>query len=365
MNFNRRSFIKSAGLGLGALTVPQAFYSTGTLLQPDRKLGIALVGLGSYSTNQLAPALQETQFMKLTGIVTGTPEKARQWKEKYHIKEANIYNYETYDKIKDNPEIDVVYIVLPNGMHAEYTIRGARAGKHVICEKPMANSVRDCEAMIEACDKAGKKLQIGYRLLYEPNNQEMERLCREKVHGEIRAVESSNAFYAGENWDNWRFHKELAGGGPLMDMGVYSVHGVRHAMGAEPVAITAQAFNTRKHKFTDVEETLYWQMYFDNGIIANCMTSYSARAGHLLVHADQGSYKLEPAFGYGPLKLTVKGQVVEIPHTNHQAVQMDAFARNILDNTPVVANGMEGLNDMKVIEAIYKAAETGKKVMVG
>ncbi|MCB0669952.1 MAG: Gfo/Idh/MocA family oxidoreductase, partial [Saprospiraceae bacterium] len=284
--------------------------------------------------------------------------------EKYGIKPESIYNYENYDSIKDNPDIDVVYIVLPNGMHAEYTIRGAKAGKHVICEKPMANSVRECQEMIDACNAAGVKLQIGYRLLYEPNNQEMERLCDEKVHGSIRAIESSNAFYARDSWDNWRFHHELAGGGPLMDMGVYSVHGVRHAMGSEPLAITAQSFNTRTEKFTDIEETLYWQMHFENGIIANCMTSYSARAGSLTVHADEASFKLEPAFGYGPLKLTVKGEEVEIPHTNHQAVQMDAFARNIMDNTPVVANGMEGLNDMKVIEAIYKAASTGEKVMV-
>ncbi len=363
MNLNRRSFIKSTGLGIGALTLPNALYSAHTK-QPERQLGIALVGLGSYSTNQLAPALQETKFMKLAGIVTGTPDKAKLWAEKYNLGPDSIYNYENYDRIKDNPDIDVVYIVLPNGMHAEYTIRGAQAGKHVICEKPMANTVKDCVEMIAACDKAGVKLQIGYRLLYEPNNQEMERLCRDKVHGEIRSVESSNAFYAGATWDNWRFHKELAGGGPLMDMGVYSVHGVRHAVGKEPIGVTAQSFNTRTEKFKDVEETLYWQMYFDNGIITNCMTSYSARAGHLLVHADQGSYKLEPAFGYGPLKLDVKGEVVEIPHTNHQAVQMDAFARNILDNTPVIANGVEGLNDMKVIEAIYLAATTGHKVMI-
>ncbi|MCB0685229.1 MAG: Gfo/Idh/MocA family oxidoreductase [Saprospiraceae bacterium] len=362
MHFDRRSFIRSTSLGLGSLALPKDIFSiTG---QTEKKLGIALVGLGSYSAGRLAPALQETEYIKLTGIVTGTPEKAKDWAEKYHIKTENIYTYENYDSIKDNPEIDVVYIVLPNGMHAEYTIRGAQAGKHVICEKPMANSVRECEEMIAACKKAGVKLQIGYRLLYEPNNMEMERICREKEYGDIRAVESSNAFYARDDWDNWRFHHELAGGGPLMDMGVYSIHGVRHAMGSEPVAITAQSFNTRKEKFTDIEETLYWQMYFDSGVVANCMTSYSARAGHLQVHTDQASYRLEPAFGYGPLKLMVKGEEVKIPHTNHQAVQMDAFARNILDNTEVVASGTEGLNDLKVIEAIYKAAKSGEKVMV-
>ena len=339
-------------------------YKKKDFLGRDKKLGIALVGLGNYSSRHLAPALLETHHVKLTGVVTGTPEKEKIWAEKYGIKASNIYNYENYDEIKNNPEIDVVYIVLPNSMHAEYSIRGAKAGKHVICEKPMANNAAECRAIIAACDEAGVKLQIGYRLLYEPNTIEMKRLCKSEEHGAITAVETSNAFYARDDWDNWRFRKDLAGGGPLMDMGVYCVHGVRQAMHAEPLAVTAQSFNTRTDKFQDVEETLYWQMYFENGIVANCMTSYSARAGHLLLHGQKASYKLEPAYGYGPIKLFVKNNEVQIPHTNHQAVQMDAFAKNILEDTPVVASGQEGLNDMKVIDAIYKAAESGARVSI-
>ena len=121
----------------------------------NKKLGVALVGLGTYAAGQLAPALQQTVHCYLAGIVTGTPSKAAAWKEKYNIPDKNIYSYDNFDTIKDNPDIDIVYVVLPNSMHAAYTIRAAQAGKHVICEKPMALTVADCDAMIAACKKAG------------------------------------------------------------------------------------------------------------------------------------------------------------------------------------------------------------------
>lgn len=362
MTFDRRSFIRSASLGMGALLMPE--YSTPTLFNaPDKKLGIALVGLGNYSRGRLAPALEETEHVRLAGIVTGTPAKEKEWGERYDIPAGNIYNYDNFDKIVSNDDIDIVYIVLPNAMHAEFSIRGAKAGKHVICEKPMATSVRECEAMIKACDDNNVKLQLGYRLLYEPNTREFYRYAHKNVLGEVRSVESSNAFYASDGWDNWRFHGKLSGGGPLMDMGVYSLHAVRHVMGTLPKSITAQSYSVRP-KFKTIEETILWQMHFDNGIIANCMSSYSARVGGIEVHADQGSFRLDSAFGYGPVKMYARNEFLNIRHTNHQAVQMDAFAKNILNETSVLSDGMEGLKDMKIIEAIYQAAKTGKKVMV-
>lgn len=141
------------------------------------KLGIALVGLGSYSAAELAPALQETQHCYLAGIVTGTPSKTDDWKKKYNIPDKNIYTYQSFDSIKDNPDIHIIYVVLPNSMHADYVVRAAKAGKHVICEKPMAVKVADCDRMIQACKDAGVMLSIGYRLHFEPYNKEMMRLC--------------------------------------------------------------------------------------------------------------------------------------------------------------------------------------------
>ena len=364
MKNTRRKFLKKAALGISATALTGVNLSYANA-KPSyhKKLGIALVGLGNYSKNKLAPALLQTQHCELKGIVTGTPSKIPEWKSKYNIPDQNIYNYENYNQIKNNPDIDIVYIVLPNSMHKEYTIRGAEAGKHVICEKPMAVNAQEAEEMIAACDKAGVKLQIGYRLQYEPNTLKIIRLGREKPYGDIKVIETSNAFNA-VNMKNWRLQKSLSGGGPLMDMGVYCIQGVRYATGEEPIAVYATSHKTYPDVFVDVEETLFWLMEFESGIIANCMTSYAARAGRLSISAFKGNYGLEPAYGYGPIKGWKRGGTIEFPHTNHQAVQMDAFAKNITEDTPIVASGAEGLQDMKIIDAIYQSMNTGKKVML-
>lgn len=362
---DRRNFVKRAAVALGTGTLVPPALSLGGIAActeaEDQKLGIALVGLGYYSTNKLAPALQETQHCYLAGIVTGTPDKAVKWSEQYQIPKSHIYNYENFDSISDNDDVDIVYVVLPNAMHAEYSIRAAKAGKHVICEKPMAVSVAECEAMIQACENAGVKLQIGYRLQYEPHNKELMRLGQQEVLGPVKVIETSNAFY-GVGGNNWRFSKALSGGGPLMDMGVYCIQGARYTLGEEPVAITAQTYKTFPDFFKDIEETLFWQMEFPSGAVANCMTSYAARAGRIHVSATEGSFGLEPAYGYGPLAGYIKSESMNIAHTNHQAVQMDAFATNIINDTPVIASGNEGLKDLRIIETIYEAMKNGKRL---
>ncbi len=362
---SRRGFLKKAGCGLGAVALSTSSFAFSTLVacanKTERKLGVALVGLGSYSTHQLAPALQETKHCRLAGIVTGTPAKAEKWSRQYDITKAHIYNYDNFDRIADDPDIDIIYVVLPNAMHAEFTIRAAKAGKHVICEKPMAISVKECEEMIAACKKAGRLLQIGYRLQYEPHNRELMRLGQKKVLGEVKTIETSNAFY-GVGMKNWRLEKALSGGGPLMDMGIYCIQGSRYTLGKEPVSVTAQQFKTRPEVFKEVEETLFWQMEFPGGAAATCMTSYAARSSRLTVYAEKGNFELDPAFNYGPLAGHVKGTPMGFPTTNQQAVQMDAFAENILKHTPCLVPGEEGLRDLKVIEAIYKAMENGEKV---
>lgn len=261
-----------------------------------KKLGIALVGLGSYSKEQLAPALKETQHCYLAGIVTGSPAKINEWKQKYDIPDGNIYNYENFDSIKDNPLIDIVYIVLPNSMHAEFVIRAARAGKHVICEKPMAVTVEDCDRMITACKEAGKMLSIGYRLHFEPYNREMMRLGREQSFGAIKKIRSENGM---DSTSGWRLNKQLAGGGPLMDLGIYCIQGARYTTGMEPIAVRAQFGPTKdKETFKDVEESISWQMEFPDGIIAECTTSYSKQMSLLRAEAEHGFFELDPSFAY-------------------------------------------------------------------
>ena len=327
------------------------------------KLGIALVGLGDYATGQLAPALQQTEHCWLAGIVTGTPSKVEAWKEKYTIPEKNIYNYDNYDTIKDNPDIDIIYVALPNSMHAEYTIRAAKAGKHVICEKPMAITVEECDKMINACKQAGKMLSIGYRLHFDPYNLEMARLGQQKVYGEIKKLTAAFSFVAEKGI--WRLDKKVAGGGPLMDLGIYCLQAVCYTTGLEPVAVMAQSSPiSDKEKFIDIEETLTWQMEMPDGLIAECRTSYSEDKDLLRVEAEKGWFQLSPAYSYSGLQGQTSDAVMEFPKLSQQAKQIDDFALAIKNNRPSPVPGEMGRRDMKIITAVYESMRTGKRVEI-
>ncbi|NJO03371.1 MAG: Gfo/Idh/MocA family oxidoreductase [Bacteroidia bacterium] len=372
---NRRKFLAELAKGAGGATllsqIPFWSYACGTSpddqrklnsahpfsISQDRKLGIALVGLGNYSRGQLAPALQQTQYCKLSGIVTGTPAKADEWSEKYQIPDKNIYNYDNFDDIANNPDIDIIYIVLPNGMHAEYTIRAAQAGKHVICEKPMANSVKECAEMIAACKKAGKQLSIGYRLHFDPYNREMMRLGQKKVYGPIQSIDAGFAFKIG-NPDQWRLDKELAGGGPLMDIGIYAIQGTIYTLGQVPTAVTAEKKTFDPVKFDEVEEFIRWELEFPSGLKAPGKCSYSDNYNYVTAQAKKAKFGLSPAYSYNGLSGFVdKGQgseKFEFPVVNQQARQMDAFAQCLLNDKPTTVPGEMGLRDMVIVEGMYE-----------
>ena len=372
--YTRRKFLNHVSLGL--LTVNGIATLSGCV-QNDRaareaeletkvrqtgKLGIALVGLGSYSTGQLAPALQQTTKCYLAGIVTGTPQKAKDWKRRYGLPDKNIYSYENFDDIKDNKDVDIIYVVLPNAMHAEYVIRAAKAGKHVICEKPMATTVEDCDKMIDACNEAGTMLSIGYRLHFEPYNREMMRLGKEIVFGEIQSV---IAYHGKNGTQGLRLDKELAGGGPLMDLGIYCVQGARYTTGLEPVAVTAhELVKTQPEIFTEVEEALTWQMEFPGDVTANCKTSYSESLNLLRVVAEKGWYELSPAYGYSGQQGETSNGKMNFPKVNQQARQMDDFADAIINKRPTPVPGEMGRQDVKILMAIYEAMRTGKRVEI-
>ncbi len=326
------------------------------------KLGIALVGLGTYSSEQLAPALTETNHCYLSGIVTGSDEKAKKWKKKYNIPDKNVYTYDSFDEVANNPDIHIVYIVLPNSMHREFVMRAARAGKHVICEKPMALTVTECDEMIEACQKAGKKLSIGYRLHFEPHNMEMMRLGKEKAMGKIQRMAADNGL---KDVKGWRLDKNLAGGGPLMDVGIYCVQGVRYTTGLEPLAVTAKEGEKRDPvKFKEVEESLSWEMEMPDGIIAQCKTSYSKEMNLLRAEAENGWFEISPAYEYAGIKgKTSKGKM-DFPEINQQAKQMDDFALAILHDRPTPVPGEMGRQDVKILNAIYKAMRTGERITI-
>ncbi len=362
-NLTRRTFGSTLTKGVGGLalfsTMPLAC-GMGSNVSQKKKLGVALVGLGSYSSGQLAPALQEGEHTYLAGIVTGTPAKEKIWAEKYNIPKANIYNYENFDTIAKNKDIDIVYVVLPNSMHSDFSIRAAKAGKHVICEKPMAMNVEECDAIIEACKKAGVKLSVGYRMQSDPYTNEIKRLVKEKPFGEVKYVSSDAGYISRGNPNQWRLDYSLSGGGALVNMGVYSIQSTIYGVGKNPISVSAQEFSTRPDYFKDTDETITAQMEFPDGIVGHMFTSHNANANRLFVSFEKGWAELNPCHSYGPISgRTSEGKEIKYPHQSQQMLQMDDFAKHILEGSPNVAPGEMGKRDMIIVEAIYKSIKEG------
>lgn len=327
-------------------------------------LRVALLGLGSYAT-RVADAMQSCTKAKLVGAISGTPSKLKDWQRKYGIPEKNCYNYENFDAIKNNADIDAVYVITPNAQHHDQVIRVARAGKHAICEKPMAVNAREGQEMVDACRKAGVKLLVGYRMHFEPKTLEIVRMRKEGELGKVLFFQGLSGFPIG-NPTQWRLNKALAGGGAMMDIGIYSINGARYMIGEEPVWVTAQETKTDPVKFKEgVDETITFQLGFPGGAVASCLSTYSMNnLDRFFMTGRDGFAELSPATGYGPIKgRTHKGELTH-PHVTHQTVQMDEMAAIILEGKqPVVpVDGEEGVRDLKVIDAIYKACKTGEKV---
>ncbi|WP_298738392.1 Gfo/Idh/MocA family oxidoreductase [uncultured Chitinophaga sp.] len=359
---SRRNALRTLALGGGAILL-----SPGSLLaaRPRKdRLGVALVGLGYYSTDLLAPALQQTRHCYLAGIVTGTPSKAEAWKKKYNIPDKNIYDYGNFDQIANNPDIDVVYVVLPPSMHKEYTIRAANAGKHVWCEKPMAITAQECQEMIDACRKNKRSLAIGYRLQHEPNTQEYRRIVKQQLLGKVKQVDCA-AGYRDNRTNHWKQQKAL-GGGVMYDMGVYAIQGARLGSGMEPVAVvSAKTSTTRPEIYKNgLDETTVAALEFPGGVLANIKTSFGENINFMDITCEKGVIKMAPYSAYSGVKgSSPLGEInhpYEVPF--QQAKQMDDDSLAIMGGKPMQVPGEEGLRDIRIVEAIYKSAASGQRV---
>lgn len=366
---SRRSFLHTLSMGIGAGFTSRLHASLPIIsgfpeIPADKKLGIALVGLGSYAKNQLAVALEHTRNCYLAAICTGTPAKASEWSKKYQIPQTHIYNYDTFDRMADNKDIDIIYIVLPNGMHRDYVIRAAKTGKHVMCEKPMAISVTEAEDMITACRNAGVQLGIGYRMHFEPYTQEVMRLGQQKIFGQPRFIQTNFGFRIGDP-KQWRLNKAMAGGGPLMDVGIYCVQAARYVTGEEPLSVTAQFGPvTDKERFYSVEESLSWQFTFPGNSTVNGFTSYKTNIEQLQVTADNGWFQLSPAYSYGPIKGSTSKGPMNFPVVHHQTAMLEGICDSLIQHNiiPAHTSGEEGLKDMRILMGIYDAARSGNSV---
>lgn len=357
---SRKKFLIGAG---SALAVSAIGFPSIIISQNKEKLGVALVGLGYYSTNLLAPGLQKTEHCELRGIVTGSPEKIPVWRQKYGIPDKNVYNYETMHEIANNDDIDIVYIVLPNNLHAKYSIIGANAGKHVWCEKPMAMDVEECQAMIDAAEKNNVRLAIGYRMQHEPNTQTIIKYGEEKTYGRITAIRSGGGFRANHEPDNWRAVKKM-GGGSLYDMGVYPMNAARYATGIEPVRVRAKQWSVRKDIYSDCDEYTDFELEFPNGLSMEGKSSFGEGMNYLDIDCSDGWYRLRPFSSYnGVGGLTSDGTVLEPDPHQQQARQMDDDALAIKKNRPLIAPGEEGLRDIRILRAIMDSSRLDGKWM--
>jgi predicted dehydrogenase len=367
----RRDFLQK--IGLSAIAVPflkenglEKEKNINNLQYDGPVLKVAIMGLGGYGT-MVAEAMKDCKTAKLTGVISGTPSKVKNWQAKYSIPEKNCYNYENFDAVKNNPDIDAIYVITPNALHKEQVIRVAKAGKHAICEKPMAINAKEGQEMVDACKKANVKLLVGYRMHFEPKTLEIIRMRREGEMGKPKFFQGLSGFVIGDP-TQWRLNAKLAGGGAMMDIGVYSINGSRYMIGEEPSWVTAQETKTDPVKFKEgVDETIQFQFGFPSGAVASCLSTYNMNnLDRFFLDAENGWAEMWPSTNYGPIMgRTNKGEL-NFPHVTHQTVQMEEMSAIILQGKkPIVpVDGEEGLRDLKIIDAIYEAARTGKKVML-
>jgi predicted dehydrogenase len=362
MKLSRRDFSRLSAMAALAGALPKIESQTADNENAGRKLRWCIVGLGRISMAHFMPAVMLSKTGRISALVSGHREKAEKQAAMYNLPSPSIYGYDNYDEVRQNKEIDAVYIALPNSMHAEYTIRAAKAGKHVLCEKPMATSVADCKAMIEACRKAHVKLMIAYRCQYNPLHLKAIELIRSGALGQVQAIEAAFGFniQAGE----WRLNKKLAGGGPLMDVGVYCLNASRYLTGEEPADIKANS-SVIDHdgRFDEVEENDSWTMKFPSGIVASCNTTYGANGANFFrVHGSKGTLQMDPAFNYDGMHLMARleGGQIDEPEAEHDprdfATQADHFAECVWANREPKTPGEEGLRDTMLMSQIYQSA---------
>jgi predicted dehydrogenase len=359
---------EAIGMGMAGLSAAVAATASGrekSTRRPDGKLGFAVVGIGKLSLGEIIPALHKTENAYLAALVSGHPDKAHRVAAENGVPADAIYNYDNYDQIAHNPNIDIVYIVLPNNMHAEYTIRALKAGKHVLCEKPMASTVEDAEAMVAAAKAANRHLMIAYRCLTEPLNVEAMRQVRSGGLGKPRLVITKMVRQStlSDPSDAWRLDMKMSGGGALADMGIYGINGSRYLLNEEPVEVRATSQTDKSDpRFQTVEDLYAWEFKFPSGAIAQGSTSFDASdtmgyevyGEHKRIVADPGCF-----YGGNHLYLVQGGDRKEIPihEIDHFAREMDWMADVVNGKKQMLAPGEEGLQDMRLIHAIMESAQ--------
>ena len=356
----RRKFVKISALGAVSSFLSPKIFSQNLY---DKPIKIAMCGLGNYAEKWIAPAIEKSKYAKLTALITGSPNKVSKWCEKYQIEAANVYNYQTLDEIVNNSDIDCVYIATPTGNHAEFTIRSFKAGKHVICEKPMAPTVADCDLMIEASKKANKMLQIGYRLYWDPFNLRIIQAMKNKEYGDWTNMSAGFSYDHGR-WaekGDWRLTKEMNVGGAVYDVGVYAVQSAFYSSQSHPLNVIAKSWTERKNIFKEIPEYWEWELEWPNGKISKHSSNYGKYENYLDIKTDSGELGLEPAYSYKGIKGYTPNGPMQISPVFQQKLQIDGQCMAIMNKLPNITPGEMGRRDIRVLNGIMESAKTKQK----
>lgn len=332
----------------------------------DRSVRFAVIGQGFFSQAAVLPAFAQATGCELRAIFSEDRTKLRALKRKYDV--AAALGYDQYDEYLRSGEVDAVYIALPNDMHCDYTLRAARAGVHVLCEKPMATSSADAQRMLAACEDSHVRLMIAYRLHFEGATLDaIERVRRGEI-GRPRFFSTTFAMQVDD--DNIRIRRER-GGGPLLDLGIYCVNAARALFRAEPVEVAAMSARSRgDRRFKEIDEQVTAVLRFPEDRLAQLTCSFGAfDHSSLSVIGEKGRLRMDPAYDYASgLTVEVDGgkrtRRKTFPKRDQIAAELIAFAESVRQGRDPEPSGEEGLADMRVLEAIQRAAESGRSQRV-
>ena len=335
----------------------------------SKAVGYAVLGLSSIAEVAVLPAFRKSKKSRVVALVSHDLGRARKMGKKFGVKDC--FTYDDYDRCLSHPGVDAVFIASVNGAHAEQTVRAAAAGKHVLCEKPMANSVEDCRRMVEACRANQVRLMIAYRKYFEPGSVALKKLVSSGKLGRLRHIFSTYTEIVDPiKARHWQLNPQLAGGGSLMDIGIYCVNTMRWLAGSSPLDATAHAWTDDPKRFSGVEDSIAFRLTHPGGLICQGTSSYSAMAASFVqVHGDKGWAALNPAFAFEEERRLfgkIQGRWFEqkFKVIDEFVLELDAFADAIRRRRDPAPDGMEGIRDIATVEAIYRSARENRTVSI-
>ncbi|MDG2522181.1 Gfo/Idh/MocA family oxidoreductase [Caulobacter segnis] len=366
---------RSGGVQAIGQPMPTGVVLSKTRPAPKRadSVGFAIIGLGGYALNQMMPRFPQAERAHVAALVSGNPDKLRQVGDAYGVPPQSRYSYETFARIASDRRVEAVYITLPSGLHADWTERAFAAGKHVLCEKPMALSSAECERMISAGRRANRKLMIAYRCHFEPYNMQAMALMEQNAVGQLRLVRTEQSYRMPPTnpSENWRVNRALAGGGPLEDYGLYGLQAALYLAREMPESISATGFRPADDpRFSEILAHVSAQLRFPSGAVAQLVTSYDSAGGNIVyARGTAGSLIMDPATGYAGNRMVLKSgrdqrELTPGDSDVQFARQLAHFADAIRDDAQIRTPGEMGLRDLRLIEAIYASADTGRTVML-